>query len=143
VKGYSTTITGSFQLTANCTGAGCSPACAFGTTLGDFDGNPDWTLGPQQRLYSSAGLSPLDDQRIVLAMHESVHTDVMTVDEAFAAADQGEIDIQTLTHVADGHAYTIVDYGAGDNTYGAIFTEPTTMIATAIHDSDFYRCAVN
>jgi hypothetical protein len=143
VKGYSSTTTGRFQLTVACTGAGCSAPCLFGTTLGDFNGNADWTVGTQQRLYTPAGLSALDDQRIVLAMHESVHTDVMTVDDAFAAADQNEIDIQTLTHNADGRTFTIVDYGAGDNTYGAIFTDPTANIATAIHDSDFYRCSVN
>jgi hypothetical protein len=143
VKGYSSTTTGHFQLTVDCTGAGCAAPCLFGTTLGDFEGNAAWTLGTQQRLYASTGLSALDDQRIVLAMQESAHTDVTTVDEAFAAADQNEIDIQTLTHNADGRTFTIVDYGAGDNTYGAIFTDPTATIATAIHDSDFYRCSVN
>jgi hypothetical protein len=143
VKGYSASTLGWFLLWFQCTGAGCAAPCLFGTTLGDFEGNADWTLGPQQRLYSSAGLSAIDDDHIITAMHESVHTDVTTVDEAFAAADQGEIDLQTLTHVSDGRTFEIVDYGAGDNTYGAIFADGSIELATAIHDSDFYRCAVN
>lgn len=141
VKGYSTSTKGSFNLQLDCTGAGCAPPCLFGSTLGDLDSNAAWQVDPQQRLFSSAGVSALDGQRIIVAMHESVHTDVMTVDGAFAAADQNEIDIQTITHVPSGRQFTIIDYGAGDNTYGAIFTDGTSDLATAIHDSDFYRCA--
>ena len=141
VKGYSTSTKGSFNVQLDCSGAGCAPPCLFGSTLGDLDSNAAWQVDPQQRLYSSAGLSALDDQRIVLAMQESAHTDVMTVDEAFAAADQNEIDLQTITHVPSGRKFEIVDYGAGDNTYGAIFNDGTADLATAIHDSDFYRCA--
>ena len=60
-----------------------------------------------------------------------------------ASGPAGSIDIQTLAHPADGRTFTTVDHGAGDNTYGAIFTDPTADIATAIHDGDFYRCSVN
>ena len=141
VKGYSASTRGSFNVQLDCSGGGCAPPCLFGSTLGDLDSNAAWSVDPQQRLYSSAGVSALDGQRIILAMHESAHTDVMTVDDAFAAADQGEIDLQTITHVPTGRKFTIVDYGAGDNTYGAIFTDGTADLATAIHDSDFYRCA--
>ncbi|HSN26827.1 MAG TPA: hypothetical protein VLT45_11090 [Kofleriaceae bacterium] len=141
VKGYSSSTKGSFDVQLDCSGAGCALPCLFGSTLGDLDSNAAWQVDPQQRLFSSAGVSALDAQRIVLAMHESTHTDVMTVDEAFAAADQHEIDLQTITHVPTGRHFTIVDYGAGDNTYGAIFNDGTADLATAIHDSDFYRCA--
>jgi hypothetical protein len=143
VKGYSTTTRGSFDVSVDCSGAGCAPPCLLGASLGDLEANPAFTVGTMQRLTSPAGLSALDGQRIVIAMHESAHTDVVTVDDAFAAADQNEIDITPVTHIASGRTFTIVDYGAGDNTYGAIFTDPTADIATAIHDSDFYRCAVN
>jgi hypothetical protein len=143
VKGYSASTTGYFDLNVACTGAGCSAPCLFGGSLGDLEGNAGFTLGTTQRLYSPANLSALQTQQIVLAMQESAHTDVTTVYEAFDAADQNEIDLTTLTHVASGRTFQIVDYGAGDNTYGAIFTDGTTDIATAIHDSDFYRCAVN
>ena len=143
VKGYSTSTTGYFDLAVACTGAGCSSPCLFGGSLGDLEANPGFTIGTTQRLYSPAGLSALEDQRIVLAMQESSHTDVTTVDEAFAAADQNEIDLTTVTHVASGRTFEIVDYGAGDNTYGAIFSDGGADIATAIHDGDFYRCSVN
>lgn len=143
VKGYATSTRGSFDVTVDCTGAGCAPPCLFGGSLGDLETNPGFSVGTTQRLTSSAGLSALDGQRIVIAMHESAHTDVQTVDDAFAAADQGEIDITQVTQLATGRTFTLVDYGAGDNTYGAIFTDPTADIAAAVHDSDFYRCSVN
>lgn len=143
VKGYSASTTGYFDLSLACTGAGCSAPCLFGASLGDLEANPDFEVGATQRLYSPAGLSALEAERIVAAMHESAHTDVTTVDEAFAAADQNEIDLTPVTHTASGRTFEIVDYGAGDNTYGAIFSDGTADLATAIHDGDFYRCAVN
>jgi hypothetical protein len=143
VKGYSRATKGWFLLEVDCTGAGCAPAaqvCPFGANLGDLEASTTIHADPMQRLFSSTGVSALDAQRMVLAMHESVHTDVTTVDEAFAAADQNEIDITRLTETATGHTYSVIDYGAGDNWYGAIFDADTTNIVAAIHDGDFYRC---
>lgn len=144
VKGYAASTKGLFNLTVDCDGAGCSaaPTCLFGATYGDIAGNPNLVVSSSQRLTSPAGLSELDKQRIIIALHQSTHTDVTTVEEAFAAADQGEVNVVRLYEPAAARTYTAIEYGAGDNSYGAIFYWDTTNLVSRIHDGDLEACTV-
>ena len=144
VKGYSASTKGSFNLTVDCDGAGCAPSatCVFGSSYGDIEGNPLLVTTSKQRLTSPTGLSDLDKQRIIIALHQSSHTDVTTVEEAFAAADQGEVNVVRLYEPAAARTYTAIEYGAGDNSYGAIFYWDTTDLVTNIHDGDLEHCTV-
>lgn len=142
VKGYKTTTYGAFRLSYACSGAGCAPvapSCAFGASLGELD-PAAFTLGAPRRLTAASTVTSLEAAQLVRAMHASTHTDVTTVQEAFAAADQGEIDVQDLADLDAVRRFTVVTYGAGDNTYGAIFAADTADVATEIHDGDFYGC---
>jgi hypothetical protein len=89
---------------------------------------------------SIPGLSALQRAQIVLAVQESAHTDVTTVEEAFDRVDGDEINVIVLRHAATNQFYTEVEYGAGDNSYGAIFYWGTAVKGAAIHDGFQEEC---
>jgi hypothetical protein len=84
----------------------------------------------------ASSISPELTKQIIAACHQSSHTDVKTLADAFEAVDQGEFVIREGTDKKTGAKYLSVDYGAGDNTYGAIFKAGTTKVAVAIQDGD-------
>ncbi len=102
-------------------------------------GDPSVRQVSQRTIEHASDANDLEAMQIVLAMHESTHDDVRTVAEALEAADSGEIDIIEL-RAPDGREFTSIEYGAGDNTYGAIFAKGFTARAAAIHDGDIEEC---
>lgn len=143
VKGYTSTTYGKFRVALGCDGAACAPAaseCVFGASWGDLDVNR-FAFGAETSWTSPEGLSDLEGGQIVRALHASTHTDVTTVEEALERVDGGVI---TRLELRDWHAvrrYTAWRYGAGDNTYGAIFDVDSQEPVAEIHDGDFYECA--
>lgn len=89
---------------------------------------------------SIPSLSVLERSQIILAVRESAHTDVTTIQEAFQRVDGHEINWSVLQNEAYNQFYVEVEYGAGDNSYGAFFYWGTDSIAAAIHDGDQYEC---
>jgi len=83
----------------------------------------------------SASISPELAKMIITATHQSSYTHVRTLADAFDAVDQGEIVVRTLTDKKTGEKLLAIDYGAGDNTYGAIFSTAGKLVAS-IHDGD-------
>ena len=144
VKGYSAQTYGLFAVTADCEGAGCAaapaPACFFGTTFGELLENQGYTITGDRQLQATDWLSPLDQQRIVLAVQQSSHTDVTTVAQAFAAVDQQVIRRVDVYDATGGRAFVAFEYGAGDNSYGAVFAYGSTTIVSKIHDGDLEAC---
>ncbi|MEZ4403567.1 MAG: DVUA0089 family protein [Kofleriaceae bacterium] len=147
VKGYSVSAVGKFQLTVGCTGAGCAPSvyatCVFGATYGDLAGSPALTIINQNVITAASlgTLNPEDQNRLLLAVRESAHTDVMTPLEAIGRVDQGMVNVTWLAEPAARRTFIAFEYGAGDNSYGAIFDRTTGEMAAAIHDGDLYGCA--
>jgi hypothetical protein len=89
---------------------------------------------------SADTMRPVDQARVILALHESVHTDVTTIEQAFAAADQHQINLYRFYEPAAARTFLGVEYGAGDNSYGAIYYWDTTERVAAIHDGDLDSC---
>lgn len=85
-------------------------------------------------------LSALERAQIVAAVQESAHTDVTTVEEAFDRVDGHEINRIVLRDEGTNQFYVEVEYGAGDNPYGAIFYWGTAHKAAAIHDGFQEEC---
>jgi hypothetical protein len=112
----------SFCVVAGCTGGvdvdrlGTARAALGGCGLGDEVVTTD-TITPS----AIPGLSALQRAQIIAAVHESVHTDVTTVDEAFAVIDDHEINLIALHDTRTNRFYLEVEFGAGGNSYGAIF----------------------
>jgi hypothetical protein len=145
VKAYTTTTYGKLALSYTCSGAGCTaaPSCAFGASFGEID-PAAFTVGAPVHLTAASipALGALAQQQIISAMHASTHTDVATIADAFAAADQGEIDQYAIDDLAAVRRFTAFEYGAGDNPYGRIFAFGSTAIASDIHDGDLLPCNV-
>jgi hypothetical protein len=113
------------------TTAAAGGTCGIG---GDFFGSE--TLTPT----SIPTLSQLRRAQIVAAVQESAHTDVTTVEEAFDRVDQHEINVITLRLGGTNQFYTEIEYGAGENSYGAYFYWGTAEKAAAIHDGFQEEC---
>jgi hypothetical protein len=145
VKGHQTETRGKFKLTVNCSGGGCTAGCLFGETYGDIETNPALQTINSNKI-TAANLDTLnvsDQQRLVLAVQQSAHTDVTTPLEALSRVDQGEVNVTWLAEPDARRAYVAFEYGAGDNSYGAIFDRNSAQMVTAIHDGDLTGCIVH
>jgi hypothetical protein len=145
VKGHSATTLGKFKLTVMCTGAGCfNTSCVFGQTYGEIFDNPALTV-INHRVITAADVPMLADyerQHLVDAVKQSSHTDVTTPEEAITRVDQQEMNIVYLAEPAAQRMFVAFEYGAGDNSYGAIFSRTDGSMVTNIHDGDLERCTV-
>ena len=75
-------------------------------------------------------------EQIVAAVHQSTYTHVTTAAEALAAVDEGGFQVTHFNDVQTGKQYIGIDYGAGDNTYGAIFEADSGRPTYAIRDGE-------
>jgi hypothetical protein len=89
---------------------------------------------------SIPALTVLERAQIVAAVQESAHTDVTTVEVAFDRVDGHEINRIVLWDAGTNQFYVEIEYGAGDNSYGAIFYWGTAHKAAAIHDGFEEEC---
>ncbi|HEU4405651.1 MAG TPA: hypothetical protein VFS43_10205 [Polyangiaceae bacterium] len=89
---------------------------------------------------SIPGLSALQRAQIVLAVQESAHTDVTTVEEAFDRVDEHQINALVLRDSWTNQFYVEIEYGAGENSYGAVFYWGTDVKGAAIHDGFPEEC---
>ncbi len=146
VKGHAKSTRGRFKLTVDCTGAGCAPTpastCLFGEQYNQLDTLDALMVSSRTAVHMPSELSLLDQQRAILAVQQSAHTDVTTIAQAFAAVDQNEINVVRLYEPAAARTYTAFEYGAGDNSYGAVFYWNTPTMVAAIHDGDYQACTV-
>ncbi len=150
VKGHDSSVKGPFGVEVDCTGAGCTaqPAgCVFGDSQDDLNNNANPNLLQNKssftyQQYLDAHFDATQDARVIAALHESTHTEVTTVAQAFAAADQNEIDIVHIYDLLGAREFIAIEYGAGDNPYGAIFDSTTATRVAGLQDSDITSCTV-
>ena len=142
-EAYAASTRGRFTVTVGCDGAGCgaAPACLFGDTFGDLLASSAARVTGDRELRVGDPQSALDKQRIVLAVQQSSHTDVTTVEQAFARVDQNVIRRVDLYDEAGARAFVAFEYGAGDNSYGAVFGHGVPTIVSQIHDGDLQACS--
>lgn len=137
---------GTFILAAECRGAGCPrpiPDCLFGPSFYELlHGEPrDVEIVSEEQVTSVAQLTdPTARAQLLAAVQQSSHTDVTTPEEALSRVDQQTVRLLELRDAARGEAYTAYEYGAGDNSYGAVFSAGTLEIAASIHDGEFLNC---
>ncbi|CAN5421645.1 hypothetical protein BH11MYX1_BH11MYX1_00220 [soil metagenome] len=148
VKGHNSAVKGPFGVEVDCTGAGGAAApvgCVFGASQDDLNHNVNPNLLQNKstftyQQYLDAKFDAVQDARVIAALHESTHTEVTTVAEAFAAADQNAIDIVHIYDLLGAREFIAIEYGAGDNPYGAIFDALTATLVAGLHDSDITSC---
>jgi hypothetical protein len=139
VKGYRADDRGDYRVRAS----GFSSGCAFGTTFRDLTDQSPVHVVQRTKLFADdiGALEPWEPAQIVRALHASSHDEVVTVADAFAAADQGEINRVTLVDDVGGRRFRAYEYGAGDNSYGALFAHAGAATPLAeIHDGDLEGC---
>ncbi|MFZ5469569.1 MAG: hypothetical protein ACOZIN_09040 [Myxococcota bacterium] len=81
--------------------------------------------------------SSLLEKQIIAAALASEY-EVSTLAEVFASVDEGQIEVRQLKDPASGEKFVAIDFGAGGNTYGAVFRAGQTKPVAAVHDSDLY-----
>jgi len=145
VKGVEDSDEGDFMLKLACTGAGCAsgPQCLFGEQFGDVQDQKHGAIeaGNDSRLTSGAMLNAANQAQIIAAVNESSFH-VSTIAEAFAAVDDHEIIRTMLTDVPGSRYFKAFEYGAGDNSYGAIFQGDNVHPVAAIHDGFLESCTI-
>jgi len=90
----------------------------------------------KKRFTSADGITGTLAKQIMAAVNQASY-DPNNLREAFASVDQSEIIVREMKDPATKKVYTSIDFGAGDNTYGAIFKKGQSAPIISIHDGDF------
>lgn len=133
----------SLTLRTRCiSGPSCAPAsaCRFGAQFGDLRASSRIEVLSEQWHTNLEQLDSREQEQLILAVHQSSHDDVTTAEEALSRVDQEEVRVMELRDRTDDSRYTVFEYGAGDNSYGAIFQTAELTIAASIHDGDLLDC---
>jgi len=124
--------------------AGCEtvPApCPFGEQFSDLRDHPTLAIVSEAWIRSEDQLGDeVERAQLVLAVQQSSHTDVCTPSEALARVDQQEVRRLELHERTGGGAFTVFEYGVGDNSYGAVFARGALPVLASIHDGDLLDC---
>lgn len=114
--------------------------CALGRVYRDlFDAENVHVVHQEQlRAEDIAGLDALTGEQVLVAVAQSAAGELATLEDAFEAADGGEINVTQLFELGNERAFTAYELGAGDNSFGAIFDHGTATIAARIIDGDLY-----
>ncbi len=114
--------------------------CALGERFVELFAQPSIVVDSDRRLVR-ADLPTLDSQQtdqIIQAVRQSAYDDVQTIEEAFQAVDAGEIRELRFFEGSRGQYLVAYEFGAGDNSYGAVFDSQSGELVARILDGDFY-----
>jgi len=119
-------------------------SCVFGLRYRDLHHQPTGAvvIVSERVLTAGSGLTALEEQQVVEAVHATAYTEVTTSQEAFAVVDGGEIHKLELWDASGRRAFTAYELGAGDNSFGMFFRHGTVSQVARINDSDIYDCEV-
>jgi hypothetical protein len=112
--------------------------CAFGLTFRDLTRSPTVYVAERTQRTRAQVTDPLT-QAQVLAAARVAYTEAATVDAAFASVDQGVVNVLHVWEGTRGEPYTVIEYGAGDNSYGGVFAYGSDALLVQIQDGDLYR----
>ena len=117
-------------------------SCVLGTSFRELRDSAVLHLLQKTSITSPEGLSALDRDQVILAVQASSHTDVDSVEEALERVDQNVIDRYDFWDGTNRRAFTVYEYGAGDNSYGRVFAAGTTDTLALIGDGEIRECAL-
>jgi hypothetical protein len=134
---------GPVVLESQCLGAGCPalPSCLLGSQFSDLRNHERLQIDSEVWITAVDQLTgPLARDQLVLAVQQSSHSDVRTAEEALGRVDQNEVRLMEVDHLESPRRFTVYEYGAGDNSYGAIFAADTLELVASIHDGELLDC---
>ena len=115
--------------------------CTFGLTYFDAQAQAHIAVVHRaQHTLSSGQAAPAMEQAQIVAAVGGVHEQAMDLAGAFEVVDEGFVNVVELFDLSASVGYTAIEFGAGDNSYGAIFRSGTTQRAAFIGDGDIYDC---
>ncbi len=145
IKGHRRASRGNFALSAYCEGQGCPSAppapgdCLFGATYGELLDNPAFEITSSRRITEATQLGGTEAAQLIRAVQEA-YLEVGTAADAIAAVDGDEVNETRLRYRATDAGFVAYEYGAGDNSYGAVFFAASDEPAAVINDLDLYEC---
>jgi hypothetical protein len=149
VKPYSRRDRGWFVLRTSCDGTGCRPSgevpssrCRFGIHYGQFLEEPTFDTTRDVTVYSPADMSAIEQAQLIQVLADYTGS-TPTIEEAFEYIDFSELNLTERRDRFTGESYRSVEYGLGENSYGAIFPADETVVVATIGDGDFYGCKVD
>ncbi|HWB80059.1 MAG TPA: proprotein convertase P-domain-containing protein [Nannocystaceae bacterium] len=114
--------------------------CVFGHEYRELAWSHDVVSGDRRVLSSPAGLGAIEQSQIIAAVQATGFA-VTTLDEAFAFADEGEINRTELWDRTSAVAYVVYEFGAGDTSVGAYFELAGSEPVARIGDGFIERCS--
>jgi Proprotein convertase P-domain len=113
--------------------------CVFGARYRDALDSKRLLVLSKQILDANSTLDNIQALQVVSAIEPSSHM-AMTPADVFAVVDGGQVNRLELADRWNGRRYTVIEYGAGDNSYGRFFKAGTDMGLADIQDGDLYQC---
>ncbi len=111
-------------------------ACAFGQIKGDAATMPGMARTARREVTS---LTAIDATLGAQLIASTAWAAPLTLAEAYGYVDEGTITVDELRH-ADGRAFTVVQFYAGDTAVGAFFAAGTSVPVAVINDGAVEAC---
>jgi hypothetical protein len=113
--------------------------CVFGANYRDALDSKRLLVLYTQVLDAGSPLTNIEASQLVSAIEPSSYI-ATTPAEVFAAVDNGKVNRTELADRWNGRRYTVIEYGAGDNSYGRFFLKNTDTGIADIQDGSLYQC---
>ncbi|MCP4448340.1 MAG: hypothetical protein GY811_23820 [Myxococcales bacterium] len=115
-------------------------SCLFGQVYSEVFENPRFLFVEKSKLVlaDAQALTANEQSRILLTVGESGADSDISLQEAFAFVDSGEINKSRFWDGSNDLPFVAYEFGVGDNSFGAIFQADTGVLAARILDGDFY-----
>ncbi len=116
--------------------------CVFGANYRDAFNSKRLLVLFTQVLDANSPLNSIEALQLVSAIEPSSYM-ATTSPEVFAAVDDGKVNRTELADRWNGRRYTVIEYGAGDNSYGRFFMKNSDIGVADIQDGSLYQCTAD
>lgn len=135
---------GAYRLKAECgEGNACAPsaqACVFGDHYSEiFGGAAALAITGRREITASSSVTSLEREQVFAAV-TSTYDEPTTYAQAVDIVDQGLINQTRIWDASNRRAYIAYEFGAGDNSYGAIVHADSNQLAALIQDGALVGC---
>ncbi len=113
--------------------------CMLGASYRAFSMGTELEAVSDQTITTVTGLAPARAAQLLRAVQEAFE-EVTTPAAALAAVQDATVNVVTRRDAATGRTFVGYEYGAGDNSYGAIFEGDSATPVGEINDGDLYGC---
>ena len=144
---YDGSQSGNYRLRAVCDGGACIPGgndpladtCVFGESYHALFGSEAVAVTSSREIGITSAVTELE-RRQVLAAVATTYEEVTTYEEAVEIVDASVINQVHVWDASARRAFTAYEFGAGDNSYGAILDADGVGVRALIQDGDLYEC---